>query len=60
MYKIIRTMALMFGVLPQRGWREETYDVRGPDYSAEPLFKIERSATPILGIRSGWNHKKYL
>ena len=53
-------MALMFGVLPQRGWREETYDVRGPDYSAEPLFKIERSATPILGIRSGWNHKKYL
>lgn len=34
------------------GWREETYDVRGPDRSAEPLFKLERSATPILGIRS--------
>ena len=35
----------------QRGWREETFDVRGPDFSAEPLFKMERSATPIFGIR---------
>ena len=25
--------------------------MRGPNYSSEPLFKIERSAAPILGIR---------
>ena len=42
----------MFEPSSLSGWREETYDVRGPDRSAEPLFKLERSATPILGIRS--------
>ena len=25
--------------------------MRGPDYSAEPLFKMERAACPVFGIR---------
>lgn len=47
----IRKMRAEANLESLRGWREETFDVRGPDFSAEPLFKMERSATPIFGIR---------
>ncbi|TRY75519.1 hypothetical protein TCAL_11207, partial [Tigriopus californicus] len=33
-----------------RGWRDETYDIR-PNFSQEPLLKMERAATCMLGLR---------
>ncbi|KAK7083407.1 hypothetical protein SK128_024030, partial [Halocaridina rubra] len=34
-----------------QGWREECFNVWA-DYGTEPLFKIERSAATILGVRA--------
>jgi len=33
-----------------RGWRYECYEIR-PSFSAPVLFKMERSATPLFGVR---------
>ena len=36
--------------LALRGWRGECYEIR-QQFSQPPLFKMERSATPIFGVR---------
>jgi len=33
-----------------RGWRSECYEIK-PQFSAPVLFKMERSATPLFGVR---------
>ena len=38
----------LFGAL--RGWRNECYDIK-EHFSSPALFKMERSATPLFGLR---------
>jgi len=34
-----------------RGWRNEDYEIRGGGFHPSPLFRMERSATPLFGVR---------
>jgi len=34
-----------------RGWRNEDYEIRSGGFKTSPLFRMERSATPLFGVR---------
>ncbi|XP_069974917.1 uncharacterized protein [Penaeus vannamei] len=48
---VLRDLRAKNVLLALRGWREECFNVWA-DFGAEPLFKIERSAATVLGVRA--------
>jgi len=48
--RVLRELKAKETFLPLRGWRNECYEIKRI-FSEPPLFKIERSASPLFGMR---------
>ena len=48
--KVLRDLKAKETFLPLSGWRNECYEIKRI-FSEPPLFKIERSASPLFGMR---------
>jgi len=48
--QVLRDLRAKDAFIPLRGWRDECYEIKRK-FSEPPLFKIERSASPLFGMR---------
>merc|ERR1719347_873258 len=48
--KVLKDLRAKGAFLALKGWRDECYEIRG-NFGEPPLFKMERSATPLFGVR---------
>ncbi|KAL7648847.1 UNVERIFIED_CONTAM: hypothetical protein RMT77_000766 [Armadillidium vulgare] len=48
---VLRDLRVKSNLIALRGWRDECFNVWS-DFGSEPLFKIERSASTVLGTRA--------
>jgi len=48
--QVLRDLRSKDVFIPLRGWRDECYEIKRK-FSEPPLFKIERSASPLFGMR---------